>query len=762
MNNLSYTEKNKLLQCFLLFVAIILIANPLLAIDSLQVSWSTYIGGSESSNWNTISITDEINAMTTDSAGNFYVTGKSFTTNLPSRTNTHTTNNSCAFVTKLDPAGIIQWTTYIGGDPASGGSEGIAICTDTDGENIFVTGKTPTSANFPELLNPDWQSAGAFVTSLNASNGSIRWSRLLTRYAAGEGKAVCIHDGQLFVTGLIGPYGELDNPQNSGLGNGEAFLYNLTTSGTVESCCFFGGSKGREYGNALFIDDQSCIYLAGEIFWDDDSLDYDLPGEMNEWRGQQCDGFVCKLDSDLNVLWSRYIGGSNYDFVYGITGDNQGSVWITGKSSSDDPGDNIVGRFGGDIFTTDGYIAKINTNDASLEWTSFAGRWGGSIIQPKLLPCRKILTISLLSASTHGLQLFDADLGNNQWFLAEDNFLQGGEPSAFKDIFVDETMNIYVGGFTPAMNTSFPNRNNEHSAKGSDGFVIKTHPKDYFYHFNQMGNALPAGLTTSTPDAWSVEDGKLTYVPQEGNDIWYAYFDKVFSNYNFEVQCKKTKGDETVYGLAFNADPNSGIMYNFNISIDGTYCIDMCDGSSWEILIDWISASFIKKGLNQCNVLKITARDSIIQFYCNGGYLNEIKIEKFLHGQLGVYTLDRDDGVNEVKFDNFYIGSYLYDMTGVAPYQNHQIKPVDFTLFQNFPNPFNPTTSINYFIDTPDIYELNIYNTKGEFVINLFNRYHSKGNYLYQLHLDHLASGVYIYQLKNKSTSVNKLMTLIK
>ena len=762
----SKNKKNRSLQLCLLLSVILFTINPLLAIDSLQVHWSTYIGGSEGLDFGglTWELADNVSGMVADNSGNLYIVGTTKTTNLSGRTNYHTTQHICAFVTKLNSAGIIQWTTYVGGSPAgNAGSQGFGICVDTNGDNVFITGSTPTDADFPGHLHPDWLSGGAFVTSIRTSDGLIQWSRMLTRYTAGQGNAICVHDGYLFVTGLIGMNGELQNPKNTEMGNGDAFIYKLTTAGTVMACCFYGGSKGREYGNDIFIDNQNNIYLTGEIFWSIDETDYDLPGEKNEWRGQQCDGFVCKFDSDLNVLWSRYIGGSNYDFAYDITGDNQGNLWIAGASSSYDHEGEIIEPFNGDVFTVDGYITKINASGNKVDWTSFAGYLGGGVTCPKLLPGRKIITVSKCAASSFGLQMFDADLGYHQWFIGEGNFLPPYDPDTFKDIFVDESMNIYICGDAPYNNTNFPNRNNEHSGRGYDAFLVKTSPKGEFFNFQ---NDLMSPWEPISPECWSVQNGKLVFTGINQHLFRLILLNEFFYNFTYQVQARKVSGS-TTYGIFFRRDPQTKDAYQFGINSEGEYFVNYWKDNNSQRIIDFTSSDAIKPGLNVWNTLKVTAEEDTLKFYANGVILNSLEGAAIMGGYMGLFGEDNQNVTNIIEFDNVYIGSYTTTPTDVEEAEIASSLTQEFGLAQNYPNPFNPTTTIKYTIPKESKVILSIYNLLGEEVITLVDIVQQSGTYT--VHWNGMTedgtlcpSGLYIYKMKAGDFAFSKKLMLIR
>lgn len=74
----------------------------------------------------------------------------------------------------------------------------------------------------------------------------------------------------------------------------------------------------------------------------------------------------------------------------------------------------------------------------------------------------------------------------------------------------------------------------------------------------------------------------------------------------------------------------------------------------------------------------------------------------------------------------------------------------DYKLEQNYPNPFNNQTNIEYQIKDSCVVELNVFNSKGEFVKNLVTDKQIKGKYSVVFNASNLNSGVYYYRLKTK------------
>lgn len=93
--------------------------------------------------------------------------------------------------------------------------------------------------------------------------------------------------------------------------------------------------------------------------------------------------------------------------------------------------------------------------------------------------------------------------------------------------------------------------------------------------------------------------------------------------------------------------------------------------------------------------------------------------------------------------------------------------PEKLTLYQNFPNPFNPTTTIKFFLPSDGKTELKIYNIRGQLIKTITAEFREKG--LHSKIWDGrdesgkiVASGIYFYQLESDSGKVSKKMLLMK
>jgi len=73
--------------------------------------------------------------------------------------------------------------------------------------------------------------------------------------------------------------------------------------------------------------------------------------------------------------------------------------------------------------------------------------------------------------------------------------------------------------------------------------------------------------------------------------------------------------------------------------------------------------------------------------------------------------------------------------------------PLSFMLHQNFPNPFNPSTTIKYELPRSAVVNLSVYDLLGRMVSVLVNERREAGVHEVKFNGSNLASGVYFYRL---------------
>lgn len=109
-------------------------------------------------------------------------------------------------------------------------------------------------------------------------------------------------------------------------------------------------------------------------------------------------------------------------------------------------------------------------------------------------------------------------------------------------------------------------------------------------------------------------------------------------------------------------------------------------------------------------------------------------------------------------------GSTENSLVGTTDVEYSNVIPDKYELMQNFPNPFNPSTTIKYSIEKAGLVTLKVYDILGKEVAVLVNEVKQPGSYGAVFNLTNLspASGVYLYKLSANGMSLSKKMLLIK
>ncbi len=88
--------------------------------------------------------------------------------------------------------------------------------------------------------------------------------------------------------------------------------------------------------------------------------------------------------------------------------------------------------------------------------------------------------------------------------------------------------------------------------------------------------------------------------------------------------------------------------------------------------------------------------------------------------------------------------------------------PTDFSVKQNFPNPFNPTTKIEFSIPSDNNVELKVYNVLGMEVATLLNEHRQAETHSIEFNASNLSSGIYFYKVVSGNYSEIKKMLLLR
>jgi len=124
--------------------------------------------------------------------------------------------------------------------------------------------------------------------------------------------------------------------------------------------------------------------------------------------------------------------------------------------------------------------------------------------------------------------------------------------------------------------------------------------------------------------------------------------------------------------------------------------------------------------------------------------------------------IDTYAGRGETRADMGYYGGALTGITTSIIDLDADKYPTEFSLQNNYPNPFNPTTTISYILPRPSTVELSIYSLTGKIIQTLVDQDQAAGSYALTFDASNLASGVYFYRLNvlGEFSQVNKMILL--
>lgn len=341
-----------------------------------RLIYSTYLGGSG---------TDSASAIAIDVAGDTYVTGSTNSTNYPVTPGAYQRGSNGifqAFVTKLDTAGNLVYSTYLGG---SGNFIGAAIAADAAGDayvagsliwklnpqgsqliyveelgnpenasansialdasgHAFVAGAT-NSADFPFTRTFPASAAGqafsgAYVAELDAAGDPLYAVGLATGYALSMAVDV---SGAIYVTGQTNSStfpitgGAIDN---CNLPTGSPYLVKLTAGGaTIKYATFLTSTP-----SAIALDVSGNLWMAGGLFTSQGPATQAVTSIASS---PAAGAFVAKLDFSA-------------PFSFGVTCVANAASFLQGPGGSVAPGE-IISIFGAGLGPQQGVGAQFDS-----------------------------------------------------------------------------------------------------------------------------------------------------------------------------------------------------------------------------------------------------------------------------------------------------------------------------------------------------------------------------------------------------------------
>ncbi|MFU2192317.1 SBBP repeat-containing protein, partial [Methanobacterium sp. MZD130B] len=138
---------------------------------------------------------------------------------------------------------------------------------------------------------------------------------------------------------------------------------------TLEYSTYLGGTDD-EYGCGVAVDGDGNAYITGSTY----STDFPTtPGAYQNTNKGGSEVFVSKLDPTGALVYSTYLGGTDYEYGYGVAVDGDGNAYITGETSSTDfptTSDAYQTSYAG---FGDAFVSKLNPSGTGLVYSTYLG-----------------------------------------------------------------------------------------------------------------------------------------------------------------------------------------------------------------------------------------------------------------------------------------------------------------------------------------------------------------------------------------------------
>lgn len=121
-----------------------------------------------------------------------------------------------------------------------------------------------------------------------------------------------------------------------------------------------------------------------------------------------------------------------------------------------------------------------------------------------------------------------------------------------------------------------------------------------------------------------------------------------------------------------------------------------------------------------------------------------------------------DDFDGEIRSGSPFRGADEFSGTYVSVRDGNQGEPGGFRIYPNYPNPFNPSTAIRFYLPVSGEVRISVVDLAGRLVETLVSGYRAAGEQIVRFEADHLAGGVYFCRIESESGSGAIKLILLK
>jgi hypothetical protein len=463
------------------------------------------------------------------------------------------------------------------------------------------------------------------------------------------------------------------------------------------------GGDLNDYGNAILQTEEGGYIIVGNTY---------------SFGALESDIYIVKTTEYGDTSWTKTYGNSAADYGNDIIETGDGCYIIVGITETYD-----------DLYSA-AYLMKIGENGDSL-WTK--SYWKGSYCRALDIQKTKdggyIVVGSLQTGSpyTNNFFLLKTDsLGDSTWTRT-----YGGD-EADRAAAVQQTSDggYIIAGYTESF-----------GADSEDIYIVKTDSNGVIMWDETYGGAgsdYGTGILNAPEDGFIIvgytdsygagyDDCYLLRINNSGDSLWA----KTFGGWSHDKAKAICMTDDGGYILVGNTN---------------TYATDVHGYESYVIKTD---------GNGDSSWVRVYGGNSIDNFLdviqtSDNGYIAVGFTSSFGLGSSKVYLVKMDENGMVTNITNPKTRKHL-----------------SYTLNQNFPNPFNPSSTITFKIPKSEIVNLSVYNVSGQKIKTLVNEQKSAGSHTVlwngiDSYNNRVVSGVYFYSIQAGEFYEVRKMILLK
>ncbi|MCX6640614.1 MAG: T9SS type A sorting domain-containing protein [bacterium] len=472
-----------------------------------------------------------------------------------------------------------------------------------------------------------------------------------------------------------------------------------------------------EWPTALAVDEIGDIYLTG----------YKYTGSAIELFNI----ITIKYNADGDLLWgASYNGPSNLDdLATAICLDDSGYIYVTGSTVySFGTQDLIVIKYD----STGGYSSTWPNTGLGIGVRIYNGGGSNGYDCGQSIAVDHAGNVYVTGESASGGSGSNMDYatlkysasGNQLWAARYDGPVNGTDTPV--GLVLDDLGNVYVAGTSLGFMNQGNYRNDYATVKydgdGNQMWAARYDgPIQYEDYCHDIAIDAAANIYVTGCAANSSYDIATVKYNSNGTELWVAIYD----------------------GSNHNVDQGNTLMVDQaeNVYVAGQVSAGSC---GWDIA----TVKYDAAG-TQIWAIEFNAADSLGDRPVAIALDSEDNV--YVHGTSGT------DGA----WDNYVTIKYN-QVNGIEPGWSSGNRPISYKLNSNFPNPFNPTTTISYSLPTTSLVNLSIYDVSGKKVAELVNGMRAAGAKKITFDGSNLTSGIYFCRLQAGEYSAVQKMILLK